>query len=95
MGDVFAPAVGAMAGDWLRQRGEWAGFRPGINRTGLLAWGAGFGAAVVLEVDWVYDPGTAPWWHSTSICGFVSSFAVYWVLARLVRERPAVPMSRQ
>jgi hypothetical protein len=43
MGLVFAPAVGAMAGDYLRQRGGWAGLRRGINPPGLFAWAAGLG----------------------------------------------------
>ena len=51
MGDLFAPAVGAIAGDWLRQRGGWSGLRHGVNRAGVIAWGAGFGVALVLEVD--------------------------------------------
>ena len=87
MGDVFAPAVGAIAGDWLRNRGLWPGIRPGLNRTGLVAWGAGFGVALILEVDDICNPGSAPWWQSTSICGFVAAAVVYWVWATLVRER--------
>ena len=50
MGAIFAPAVGTMAGDWMRQRGDWAGVRLGINRSGIIAWGAGVGIALALEV---------------------------------------------
>ena len=38
---VFAPAVGAMAGDFLDQWGRWAGVRHGLNAAGMLAWSAG------------------------------------------------------
>jgi cytosine permease len=89
MGDVFGPAVGAIAGDWVRNRGVWAGIHPGANRTGLVAWGAGLSVALVLEIDAAYFPGSVPWWRSTSICGFVASSIVYCVWAMLVRDRPA------
>jgi cytosine permease len=92
MGDVFAPAVGAIVGDWLRQRGEWAGLRPGINRAGVIAWGAGVGVALVLEVSRGVDAGPAKWSQPTSIYGFVTSVVVYWLLTRLERERTAVAM---
>ena len=89
MGDVFAPAVGAIVGDWLRSRRTWAGIRPGVSRSGLIAWGVGFGVALVLEVDGIYNPGSAPAWRSTSICGFVTACVVYWVSATLVGDRRA------
>jgi len=95
MGDLFAPAAGAIAGDWLSQRGDWSGLRQGVNRAGVIAWGAGFGVALALEVDRVFDPASAPWWQPTSLCGFVTSFVIYWLLARLGRVRPTVALSQQ
>ena len=50
-GAVFAPAVGAMAGDFLRQRGQWAGLRLGMNSPGLVAWGIGCGTVVSLDLQ--------------------------------------------
>jgi cytosine permease len=101
MGAVFAPAIGAMAGDWMRQKGAWAGVLFGVNRTGIIAWGAGVGIALALEVGRMetpdYGPLTvrdSPWWYSSSIAGFVASFLYYSLLARLGRERPAVPIGR-
>ncbi len=41
MGLLFAPAVGAMTGDFLNQRGRWTGVRRGLNLAGILAWSAG------------------------------------------------------
>jgi len=95
MGDLFAPAVGAIAGDWLRQRGGWSGLRPGVNRTGVIAWGAGFGVALVLELDRVGSHGSTEWRQPTAIYAFVTSLVVYWLLARLGRERPAIALSQQ
>ena len=100
MGEVFAPAVGAMAGDWLRQRGAWAGLRLGINRTGVIAWVAGIVIAASLEIARVeqFDRGwrishDVPWWQSTAICGFVASFVYYLLLAGSGRESPPLPIS--
>jgi purine-cytosine permease-like protein len=102
MGAVFAPAVGAMAADWLRQRGASAGLRPGVNRTGLIAWVAGMMIAFALEFGPVEGLGQGwrtshdvPWWQSTAICGFVAAFAYYLLLAGLGRERPAEAISRR
>ena len=41
MGLVFAPVVGALVGDFLYQRGGWAGVRRGVNPPGMIAWLAG------------------------------------------------------
>jgi cytosine permease len=95
MGDVFAPAVGAMCGDWLRQRGRWSGMRPGISRPGVLAWGAGMAAALVLEVENAVNSRIVEWWQSPLAYGYFTSLAVYWLLASLVGERPAVTRSEQ
>ncbi len=94
MGDLFAPVVGAMAGDWLRQRGGWSGLRHGVNRTGIIAWGAGFAVTLVLEEARSYDPRTTDWRQPTAIYGFVTALTVYWLLARLGRERPVVRLSQ-
>jgi hypothetical protein len=94
MGAVFAPAIGAITGDWLRYRGAWAGIRPGVNRTGIIAWATGLAVAFELEVDKAYNPGTSTWWQSTSVSGFVCSVVVSCVWARLVRDRPVAPVSR-
>ena len=92
MGLVFAPVVGAMAADWLRQKGEWAGVRTGVNRTGVIAWAAGLGIALAVEIGRVDSPGEPPWWYSSALCGFVAAFAYYTLLARLGRESaPALP----
>jgi cytosine permease len=87
MGDFFAPAIGALAADWLRQRGRWPGLRHGINGIGVVAWAAGFGVTLVLEVDRVVDPAAGDWLQPTSIYGFITAAAVYWLLGRMGRAR--------
>jgi hypothetical protein len=94
MGDVFAPVIGAMAGDWERQNGRWSGVRPGVNRTGIIAWAAGFLVALVLEVDRMAYPESASRLPN-AFGGFVTALAVYWLLARLGRDRPIVALGQQ
>jgi len=93
MGDVFAPALGAIAGDWLWQRGRWSGLRHGINSIGVLAWGAGFGLALVLELARVVELASVEWFQPTSTYGFFTAAAVYWLLATLVLGRRDVAIS--
>jgi cytosine permease len=89
MGLMFGPAIGAMAADWLRQRGDWAGVRAGVNRTGVIAWAAGLGIALAVEIGRVDSPVEPPWWYSSAVGGAVAAFACYLLLARLGRETVA------
>ena len=86
-----------MAGDWLRQRGAWAGVRSGVNRTGLFAWAAGVAIAWTLELAQVVLyrgdalavlTTTAPGGTRRAIAGFVASMVYYWLLAGLGRNLP-------
>jgi len=88
-GALFAPAVGALVGDYVRQRGRWAGFRLGLNPPGLIAWGIGCGTVVWLELSMTRIPGRNPWLEPTAIYGLLTSAVVYWLLARMGWERPA------
>jgi hypothetical protein len=82
MGDAFAPAVGAMAGDWLRQRGRWPGPRPGICTAGVMAWSAGVVAALALEATRAESAGFTRSMPPSSICGFVTSCLLFALLVR-------------
>jgi cytosine permease len=89
-GALFAPAVGALVGDCVRQRGRWAGFRLGLNPPGLIAWGIGCGTVVLLELSMTRIPGRNLWVvEPTAIYGLLTSAFVYWLLARMGWERPA------
>src|SRR5262249_431691 len=50
MGLVFAPASGAMAADYLAQRGRWAGVRRGLNPPGFIAWAVGLVSRLILDL---------------------------------------------
>jgi hypothetical protein len=95
MGAIFGPVVGAMAGDWFKQRGEWGGIRPGVNRPGVVAWAAGLGITIALQLGRENTPGEGSPWFSTAFCGYVAAFAYYTLLSRLGREETAIAMAPQ
>jgi cytosine permease len=92
MGIVFAPAAGAMAGDYLRQGGEWAGVRKGLHPPGILAWALGVAIRPIL--DFMAGSGRLPLpaLIASPIAGFLVAALTYWVLARSGWERPACPV---
>ena len=92
MGMFFAPAAGAMAGDYLRQKGEWAGVRRGFHPPGIVAWVAG--VAIRPTLDFLADQGRLPVPALTAspIAGFLVAGLTYWILARAGLERPASPI---
>jgi cytosine permease len=95
MGNLFAPVVGAIAGDWLLQRGRWSGPRYGVNRAGLIAWGTGFLITLFVGVQSVVGPGFLKWTPPASICGFAVSLILYLLMASIGWLRPVVAVSRQ
>src|SRR5262249_53474044 len=93
MGLVFAPAVGAMVGDFVRQRGGWSGVRDGFHAAGISAWAAGCGIPLMSEIA-VQGVFRLPGWLSPSaLTGFLTAAVSYWLLARLGLERPAMALS--
>ncbi len=93
MGLIFAPAVGAMAGDRLHQRGGWAGVRPGIHPIGVAAWGAGMVVRPLLDL--LAARGLLPLAPllASPVAGFAVAAASYVMLARLGLERPAMAVN--
>ncbi len=93
MGLVFAPAVGAMAGDWIHQRGRWAGVRVGINPAGVAAWAAGILAQPALDV--LAARGLVPFESllASPVAGFIVAAAAYLVFAALGMEEPSTPVA--
>lgn len=89
MGLIFAPAVGAMAGDRLRQRGRWAGIRVGINPAGAWAWGAGVLAQPAL--DFLAERGSLPLESllASPVAGLVVAAGAYLVFAAFGMEEPS------
>ena len=92
MGLVFAPAVGAMAGDQLSRRGQWPGVRRGLHLPGLIAWSAGLAARLVLDLLAQRGALPAPSFTGSPVAGFLVAALMYAVMARLRLEMPAVPI---
>jgi hypothetical protein len=90
MGDVFAPAVGVIVGNWVRQRGEWSGLRRGINQSAVIAWGAGALVAIILDVFRMFNREYADWCQPTSVYGFVTSAVAFGLLTRLRLPGPVL-----
>jgi cytosine permease len=90
MGLIFAPVVGALVGDLLRQRGGWAGVRLGVNPPGLVAWLVGL--AIGYAGDFVVDRDfwLASEFVASPIIGFLTALIVYWLLAWIGLERPSI-----
>lgn len=92
MGLVFAPVVGTLAGDWIAQRGRWAGVRVGINPAGVAAWAAGVLAQPALDV--LAERGLLPFEFllASPVAGFVVSAGAYLLFAALGMEEPSTPV---
>jgi purine-cytosine permease-like protein len=92
MGILFAPAAGAMAGDYLRQKGEWTGVRTGIHPPGLIAWASGVAIRPILDVMAEQGRLPLPALTASPIAGFLAAALTYWIMARAGWERPASPV---
>jgi purine-cytosine permease-like protein len=92
MGVVFAPAVGAMAGDWFANRGRWAGVRMGVHPPGIIAWGLGLAGRLVLDSLARRGVLPTPSLSASPVAGFLMAALAYATMARVGMERPAVPV---
>jgi hypothetical protein len=92
MGLVFAPAVGAMAGDFLRQRGGWAGLRAGLNPPGMIGWAAGLTLSSASSTAANVSPMVQGWLPPAPIAGFLTAVIVYWLVAGMGLERPSIDL---
>jgi cytosine permease len=90
LGAVFAPMVGAMAADYVRNRGVWPGPRRGVNPPGLVAWlvGLGVGLVPLIAVAGGWSDGSRL--QPASLYAFAAAFVVYTVLAALGAETPTL-----
>ncbi len=92
MGVVFAPVLGAMAGDRLRSMSRPDELRQGINPAGILAWGVGVLIAAAIEIETNVHLGMPSWLGQTSIFGFLVAALLYWLWTRVGLERPRPPV---
>jgi hypothetical protein len=88
LGAVFAPVLGAMAGDRLRAGSGPHVIRSGVSMAGILAWAAGFLVAALGEFATSANPELAAWLQQTSILGFLVAAVSYGLLARAGMEAP-------
>ncbi len=87
MGDLFAPAAGALLADRLRQRGGWSGPRAGFNPAGIIAWASGSALALAVDAANLNQADGSVWLRLASIYGFLAAAAVYELAARGGLER--------
>jgi hypothetical protein len=92
MGLVFAPAAGAMAGDYLSHRGQWVGVRRGLHPPGLIAWMVGLAVRLILDLLAQRGLLPVPSLTASPIAGLLAAALTYWILARAGLERSVVPI---
>jgi cytosine permease len=90
MGAIFAPAVGALVADALRQKGQWHGVRRGWNLAGLWAWGLGVAVGLVPVIGALVNWGATRWFQPATLYALFTSAGLYLALAALGLERPLV-----
>jgi cytosine permease len=88
MGAIFAPAIGALVADALRQKGQWHGIRRGWNPAGLLAWGLGVAVGLLPVLGALIDWSAARRFQPAALYAFLTSAGLYLALAPLGLERP-------
>ncbi|MGZ3486084.1 MAG: purine-cytosine permease-like transporter, partial [Isosphaeraceae bacterium] len=88
MGAIFAPAVGALVADALRQKGQWHGVRRGWNPAGMLAWGLGVAVGLLPVLGALIDWSAARRFQPAALYAFLTSAGLYLALAPLGLERP-------
>lgn len=90
MGAIFAPMVGALAGDYTRSRGRWPGPRRGVSQPGVVAWVMGLtvGLIPIIAQAWRIPGGSR--FQPAAVFAFLTSFLAYRMLAGLRLEPPVV-----
>jgi cytosine permease len=89
LGALFAPMAGAMAADYVRNRGSWPGPRKGVSVPGIVAWvfGVAIGMIPLIGNAW----GMAAWarFQPAALYAFLAAFLVYRLLAAFGAEPEA------
>ena len=93
MGVLFAPALGAMSGDFVRQRGRWAGVIRGVNAAGLLAWSSGLALGWTVEFVLNRNPESVLRYIPSPILGFATAAILFGPLARIGLGSPPFPLT--
>ena len=92
LGAIFAPVVGALVADALRQQGNWRGVRRGWSPAGLLAWVLGMAVGLVpvfgAWIGWTPAQGFQP----AALFAFLAAAALYLIFAAIGLEGPLIPV---
>ncbi|SIO63025.1 cytosine permease [Singulisphaera sp. GP187] len=94
LGAIFAPMVGAMTADYVRNRGVWPGPRRGLNPAGLVAWlcGVAVGLVPLIAVAGGWSDGSRL--QPSSVFAFAAAFLIYTLLAAIGAESQALPIPK-
>lgn len=92
LGAVFAPAVGAMVGDAISQKGRWPGVRPGWNPSGILAWGVGVLVGIVPFAGPLIGWAGSRQFQPAALYAFLTSAGIFLIMSFLVKPYPPVPV---
>jgi cytosine permease len=90
MGAIFAPAVGSIVADALRQRLQWHGIREGLNPPGLIAWSVGLVIGLIPVIGARMGVAVSERFQPAALFSFLSAAIVYTLLAASGWERPWV-----
>jgi cytosine permease len=85
-GAVLAPAVGAMAADYVRTRGRWPGPRSGLNLAGLAAWSIGSVVGLLPYLAGILPLGRLGRLQPAAVFAFLAAFVIYYLAAALGLE---------
>jgi hypothetical protein len=92
VGAFVAPVAGALTADYLTSRGRWPGARRGVNRPGLIAWGAGT-IVGLLPVVAGRASGSATLSHQPGVLyAYLAAFLLFPLLSKFGLGSPADPL---
>jgi hypothetical protein len=92
VGAVFAPALGAIAADYVRSRGRWTGARLGWSGPGLLAWLVGVVLGLTPVLGGLLGARRLANLQPAAVFAFAAAFLTYLVLGTLGSETAVVEL---
>jgi cytosine permease len=91
VGALIAPVAGAIAADFLKSGGRWAGARSGVNRAGMAAWAVGVVVGLAPIVTDALCRSELRYRVPAVLFAYIAAFVTYYVLAAIGAEAPTVP----
>jgi len=88
LGAAFAPVVGAMAADYVRQKGRWGGPRRGTNFAGMVAWAIGLAVGLAPWIGPALGNDRLARLQPAAVLAFLAAFVSYAALAAIGLEPP-------